>query len=77
MNKEETPLAPSKDDNLGYLIWQELRMLNMGITNIEAKLDETNKRISEIDHRLLTVYDFDSGVNKLCDKLSTIGEQLK
>lgn len=70
----EFPLTPTKDDNLGYIIWQELRMLNMGITNMEAKLDETNKKIDEINHRLLTVYDFDSGVNKICDKLSAIRE---
>lgn len=74
---EKYPLVPKKDDDMMHLIWQELRMLNMGITNMEAKLDETNKKIDEINHRLLTVYDFDSGVNKLCDKLSTIGEQLK
>lgn len=74
---EKYPLVPEKGDDIMLLIWQELRMLNMGITNMEAKLDETNKKIDEINHRLLTVYDFDSGVNKLCDKLSTIGEQLK
>ncbi|MCP2037329.1 hypothetical protein [Chryseobacterium sp. HSC-36S06] len=76
MNKEY-PLTPTKDDDISYLIWQELRMLNMGITNMEAKLDETNKKINEINHRLLSVYDFDSGINKLCDKLTTIEEKTK
>ncbi|WP_312750853.1 hypothetical protein [Epilithonimonas hominis] len=74
---EKYPIVPKKDDDMMHLIWQELRMINMSITNMEETIEDTNKKINEINHRLLSVYDYDHGINKLCDKLSAIVEKLK
>ncbi len=75
--REKYPLVPEKGDDIMLLIWQELRMINMSITNMEETIEDTNKKINEINHRLLSVYDYDHGINKLCDKLSAIVEKLK
>lgn len=75
--KQKHPLVPTKEDEIMQLIWQELRMLNIGLTNIELKVDDTNHKLNEINHRLLSVYDFNHGISQIRDLLSAINDNLK
>ena len=70
--KNNTPLIPLESEDINKVIWEELRMITMLIADIKLELDKNTKTISSIENRMVTTYDFENGISKICEILKQI-----
>lgn len=75
--KRKQPLIPEDDENINKVIWEELRMITMFLAEIKINQEKNIKSILDIENRMISKYDFENGINKICTILNQIAENKK
>lgn len=70
--KNIKPLIPGPDEKLDQIIWEELRMITLFLADIKISLEENKNKISDIENRMVSTYDFNNGIDKICNLLKSI-----
>ncbi|WHF52390.1 hypothetical protein QGN23_03700 [Chryseobacterium gotjawalense] len=70
--KRKYPLVPSKDEDMQKVIWEELRIITLFLANNETNTEKNMQAISTIENRMVSTYDFENGINKICEILKQI-----
>ena len=70
--KNIKPLIPGPDEKLDQIIWEELRMITLVLADIKISLEENKNKISDIENRMVSTYDFNNGIDKICNLLKSI-----
>ena len=60
------------DENIDQIIWEELRMITLFLADIKISLEENKNKISDIENRMVSTYDFNNGIDKICTVLKSI-----